>query len=287
MLVNPLAGHVQVDAAAEAQRILSDFGVAARVRAPAPGDLLHELKAAVDAAPDLVVTLAGDGTARAAASLCGPDGPVLAPLAGGTMNMLPHALYGQRDWKTVLAAILADGVETPVSGGEADGRRFYVAAILGAPAIWAEAREAARQRQLVLALRKARNAWRRAFSHRVAYQLDHHARRKSLALTLICPLVSRAMDVNARALEAAALDPQGVADVLRLGARMALSQLAGDWRDDPAVDVTRCRAGHAWTNGRHLHAILDGEPFRLHKRIEVRFSPRAFRALVPSGELGV
>ena len=50
------------------------------------------VRAAVDAAPDLLIVLAGDGTARLAAELCGLDGPLVAPMAGGTLNMLPHAL---------------------------------------------------------------------------------------------------------------------------------------------------------------------------------------------------
>jgi diacylglycerol kinase family enzyme len=45
----------------------------------------------IDSAPDAVLVLAGDGTARAAAEMAGPDGPLIAPLPGGTMNMLPRA----------------------------------------------------------------------------------------------------------------------------------------------------------------------------------------------------
>ncbi len=280
-VVNTLAGHAGPDAPAAIQQIASQFGLDCNLRAPEPDKLWSELRAAVDTAPDLLVVVAGDGTAGAAASLCGPDGPLLAPLAGGTMNMLPHALYGVKDWRSALVETLTDGVETPVSGGEIDGRRFYVAAILGEPALWAEAREAARMRQLQLAWRKGRHAWRRAFSHRIRYCLDGGPKEKTLALTLMCPLVSKAMSGDERALEAARLDPQGVAQALRLGARTMLSQLAGDWRDDPSVEVARCRSGMAWSGGRYLRAVLDGEPTRLHKQAEIRFLPRAFRALAP------
>jgi diacylglycerol kinase family enzyme len=279
VLINPLAGHVDPDAAAQAGQILAQAGVAAHVRTPEPATLRRELRAATDSGPDLLVTLAGDGTAQAAASLCGPAGPLLAPLAGGTMNVLSHALYGPRDWRSVLAEILVGGAPTPVSGGEIDGRRFYVAAILGAPTLWAEAREAARMGKLALAARKARNAWRRAFSRRLRYRLDGGAPQISLALTLICPLVSRALADDERALEAAALDPRGIADALRLGARAALGRVVGDWRTDPAVEVARCHAGEAWTSGAPLHAMLDGEPARLHKRVRICFVPQAFRAL--------
>ena len=279
VLINPLAGHVDADAALDAGRILAEAGLSGNVRTPEREELPKALRAAVDTGPDLLVVVAGDGTARAAASLCGPTGPLLAPLAGGTMNMLAHALYGQHHWRLVLTELLVGGVQTPVSGGEVDRQRFYVAAILGAPALWAEAREAARHRQLALAARKARDAWRRAFSRRVRYRLDAGAPQKSLALILTCPLVSRAMADDEGALEAAALDPAGIADVLRLGARAALSGLIGDWRNDPAVDVARCRAGEAWTRGGQLHAILDGEPTRLHRHARIGFARVAFRAL--------
>jgi len=192
-LVNSRAGHAGPDAAAQIARLAAEFGVDCRVRAPEPDALWDELRAAVDSAPDLVITVAGDGTARTAASLCGPDGPLLAPLAGGTMNMLPHALYGPGDWRTALAETLRTGVETAVSGGEVDGQRFYVAAILGEPALWAEAREAARMHKLSLAWRMSRHAWRRAFSHRIRFSLDNGPVEKTLALTLMCPLVSKAM----------------------------------------------------------------------------------------------
>ena len=281
ILVNSRAGGAGPPALAELEATASAFGLTYRLRSPEPDDLWNELREAVDSGPDLLITLAGDGTARAAASLCGAEGPLLAPLPGGTMNMLPHALYGPGDWKSALVNLLENGVETPVSGGEIDEQRFYVAAILGEPALWAEAREAARMRELHLAWRKARHAWRRAFSHRLRFSLDDGAPVKTLALTLMCPLVSKAMAGNESALEAAALDPQGMADVLRLGARTMLSQLAGDWRNDRAVEMMRCREGAVWSSGPHLRAVLDGEPMRLHKRSDIRFVKVAFRALAP------
>ena len=286
ILVNSRAGHAGPGAVAELERIAADFGLACKIRAPEPDELWAELRRAVDAAPDLLVVVAGHGTAPAAASLCGADGPLLAPLAGGTMNMLPHALYGPGDWGPALVDALQSGVETPVSGGEVDGERFYVAAILGAPALWAEAREAARMRELYLAWRMSRHAWRRCFSHRIRFSLDKRPEVKTLALTLMCPLVSKAMNDDERALEAAILDPRGITDALRLGARTALGRIAGDWRSDSSVKVTRCREGVVWSGAGHLRAVLDGEPTRLHRRSEIRFLPVAFRALAPRNRPG-
>jgi diacylglycerol kinase family enzyme len=229
----------------------------------------------VRARPDLLIVLAGDGTAGLAADLCGLDGPVLAPLPGGTMNMLPHALYGPRAWPQALEDALAARRVVEVSGGEAAGRSFYVAAILGEPALFAEAREAMRKRRPRLALLHARRAWMRAFAGRLRYRLEDDEACKAEALTLMCPLVSRALDADV-GLEAAGLEPRDAVEVFRLG----VATLMGSWRDDPAVTTRVCRSGCAWAHGR-IPVILDGEPYRLKSPVRFRYRPAAFRALVP------
>ena len=44
---------------------------------------------------EVLIVLGGDGTIRTAAEACSEEGPYLIPLPGGTMNMLPRALYGE------------------------------------------------------------------------------------------------------------------------------------------------------------------------------------------------
>lgn len=276
VVVNPASGSAGPDAAREAARILDEHGVKGAVTIPGEEGLEACLGAALDTKPDLLVIVAGDGTARAGAEMAGPKGPLVAPLPGGTMNMLPNALYGGRDWKTALADSLGDGVIKPVSGGEIDGRAFYVAAILGSPALWAEAREAARDGDLARAVERARRAVRRAFSGRLRFALGAGPPAKAEALALMCPMVSKAMEDKDGYLEAAAIDPAGALEIFRLGFRAAL----GDWRVDQAVDVTCIRSGRAWAN-RPIPAVLDGEPTQLRSVVDFRFKPVAFRALVP------
>ena len=240
------------------------------------GDLAGALKAAVDAAPDLLVVLAGDGTARAAAQLCGPDGPLLAPLPGGTMNMLPHAVYGPRPWPEALRLALDAGEVRMLGGGEVDGHRFLCAAILGSPALWAPAREAVRGGKLKLAWIRAQRALRRAFTGRLRYALDGGRRDKAEALVLMCPIASRALDENAQALEAAALNVQGAGEALRLGANAILR----DWRNDPAVDNRSCQAVRVWSS-EGIPALLDGETVRLGAVAQVRYVPAIVRVLAP------
>jgi diacylglycerol kinase family enzyme len=161
-----------------------------------------------------------------------------------------------------------------VSGGEVAGHLFFVAAILGSPALWAPAREAARSGQFRLAVMRAQRALKRAFSGRLRFSLDGRPTQKSEALTLMCPLVSSALSEDERALEAAALDPSSAVDIFRLG----VNALTGSWRDDPSVSMGRCRIGRVWAGG-HIPAILDGEPIRLDPEIQIRFRPKAFRAV--------
>jgi len=281
VVVNPASGSAGPDAPAEAERILGEHRVAGSVTVPGEEGLEACLQAALDTKPDLLVIVAGDGTARAGAEMAGPRGPLVAPLPGGTMNMLPGALYGDRDWKTPLADILTDGVIKPVSGGEIDGHAFYVAAILGSPALWAEAREAARDGDFRRAVERARRAFRRAFSGRLRFVLGAGPPAKAEALALMCPVVSKAMDDKDGYLEAAAIDPGGALEIFRLGFRAAL----GDWRADQAVDVTCIRAGRAWAS-RRIPSVLDGEPTLLGPVVDFRFKPVAFRALVPREPVG-
>jgi diacylglycerol kinase family enzyme len=269
-------------AAAEAEAIARELGYEARGRVLDPDALVDGLKEALATGPDLLVVLAGDGTANAAAGLCGPNGPLLAPLPGGTMNMLPHALYGRRDWKSVLPLILTDGRERIVAGGEVAGHGFHVAAVLGNPALWAPAREALRLHQFWRAIDRALYAWRRCLRRKLRYSLDGAPRRKAEALALLCPLVSRGVPDDMPALEAAAIDPRSWGDVLRLGLSALLgASLGGDWRTDPAVTTGQCAEGHAYAR-RHIFAIIDGEPVRLPRTVRIRFRPAAFRALVPA-----
>ncbi|MBV9509133.1 MAG: diacylglycerol kinase family lipid kinase, partial [Caulobacteraceae bacterium] len=173
--------------------------------APEPGEVEAAVRDAAAAGPDLLVILAGDGTARLAAEICGADGPLIAPLPGGTLNMLPRALYGDAPWREALAAALDHGVERRVCGGRVGGHAFYVAAILGSPALWGHAREAVRAGRFAEALRRMGYALRRAFHGEIHYRLDRRRRGEAEALILISPTISKAMRDKA-ALEAAVLE---------------------------------------------------------------------------------
>lgn len=278
VVANTASGSVGPKAPEAARGILSSFGLDAEIFAPNDQDDIGDcLDKAFAMAPDLVIVLAGDGTARAAAERAGPKGPLVAPLPGGTMNMLPHAVYGVVSWEQALHDALERGVAKPIGGGAIDGKLFFVAAILGAPALWAQVREAARAGEFRAMIRRGALALERAFSGRLRYQLNGGARRKAEALGLFCPLISTALSDNEQALEAAAFDPRGAVEAFRIG----LHALGGDWRRDPAVSVGLCTEGGAWASGR-IPAILDGEPTRLGRYARIEYRPNACRVLAPA-----
>lgn len=275
VLVNPLSGSVGPRAAAEVETILADYPCEAEVVELVGATMDAQINTALASAPDVLFVLAGDGTARAAASKAGPKGPLVAPLPGGTMNMLPKALYGTTDWKVALRNALEHGRSQCVSGGSVEGQAFYCAGIFGSPALWAPAREAMRTGKLSLAWTYGRRALRRAFSGKIRVELDGGKARKSEALVLISPMISTAMDEPV-GLEAAAMNPADAAQAFRLAA----TALFSDWRQDPSVMTQPARRIRIKARSR-IPAVLDGEPTLLPHDTTVTFIAKAFNALVP------
>lgn len=284
MLVNPLSGGVGAQAAGEAEALFAEYGCDATVVSLEPEGFDDQINEAIATRPDVLFVLAGDGTAGTIASRAGPDGPLVAPLPGGTMNMLPKALYGTADWKAALRYALEEGDAQEVAGGEiSDGvvrQAFYCAAILGAPALWAPAREAMRTGKLGLAWAHARRALKRAFSGRLRFSLDGRAEERTEALVLISPMISKVMDENT-GLEAASMKTSDAGQAVRLAAHAVFN----DWRNDPAVTTrpakrirVRSRSG--------IPAVIDGEPIKLKPDAEVRFIRKAFRAFAPNPPAG-
>lgn len=275
VLVNPLSGSLGAKAAGEVEAILADYGCEAEVVALEGERFDEQVEAAFASKPDVVFVLAGDGTARTVASRAGPKGPLIAPLPGGTMNMLPKALYGTADWKRAMRTALEEGEPQAVSGGSVEGQAFYCAAILGSPALWAPAREAMRTGKLKKAWQYGRRALRRAFSGRLRYSLDGSPAERTEALVLISPMISRAMEEPV-GLEAAAMDPSDTSQAFRLAA----TALFSDWRTDEAVSTKPARRIQAWGRSK-IPAVIDGEPTLLPHKTMVTFIPRAFMALAP------
>lgn len=279
MLINPMSGGVGNRAADEAREILAEYDLEADVEILEGDGFADTIDKAIAARPDALLVLAGDGTARSVATLAGQNDLLVATLPGGTMNMLPRALYGTGDWKKALRRTLEEGEPRRVAGGAIGEEYFYCAAIMGAPALWAPAREAIREGQLREAWSKARLAFRRAFSGRIRFSLDGRPEEKAEALVLITPLISKSFSESDPGLEAAAMKTADTGQALRLAANAVF----GDWRDDDAVDTERTRKVRLWGRSR-IPAVIDGETVPVGREAEVRFVPHAFTALALSAD---
>lgn len=272
---NTGSGSCDANSEDQARQIFEDAGLAAvEIHVVAPSDIAETLKAAV-ADADVLVVLGGDGTIGGAATLCGSTGPLLIPLPGGTMNMLPKALYGVVDWQAALKATLADPEVKTVSGGQAEGHRFYCAAIFGAPSLWADAREAVREGDLVEAAKRAVTATRRSLSDAIDYEFGEMTGSAD-AVAVICPLISQVMDGEEAALEAVALDPGTAAGLFGLAFHAAFD----GWRNDASVTRAKVKCVDVLAHG-EIPAILDGEKVEIERHAKITFVQTAFRAIVP------
>ena len=226
---------------------------------------------------EVLVVLGGDGTIRTAAERCGAERSYLIPLPGGTMNMLARALYGDLSWEDALEKTLAAPSPKVLSGGCVADKKFFIAAIVGAPTLWTEARESIRERDIGDAIEKGTAAFRNMFETKVWYFISGEKKGEAEAVAVICPLISEEMSDSEQALEAAAIEVENVAEVV--GVLTAAS--FGKWRNARNVLLNKAKRIHVQSN-KDIPAILDGEKVNLGRSAEINFVSKAVTVLVPT-----
>ena len=226
---------------------------------------------------EVLIVLGGDGTIRTAAEVCAEKGPYLIPLPGGTMNMLPRALYGDVTWEESLKNTLAAPSLKVLSGGRIAGKQFLIAAIVGAPALLTEPRESMREGNIVDAIEKGSVAFRKMFETKIQYLISGEMKGEAEAVALICPLISEQMSDSEQALEAAVIDVESAAEVVRLATTAAF----GKWRDDKNILLTKTKRVDVQSS-KDIPATLDGERVNLGRSAEIDFVSRALTVLVPA-----
>jgi diacylglycerol kinase family enzyme len=280
-VINTSSGGCDSGSEAEMLDIFKSAGVADCKIWSGKSDQIE--RAFVEAAmhkPEMLVVLGGDGTIRTAAEACSGTDTYLVPLPGGTLNMLPRALYGDVPWQTALKSTLADPSVKTLSAGRTGDQPFFVAAIVGAPALWMEARESIRKRDIVDAVEKSAVAFQAMFDTKIRYSISPKANGEAEVLAIICPLVSQEMSEADQGLEAAVIDVENAAQLLRLATAAAF----GTWRDNERVTLTKTCQVTVQSN-KDIPLFLDGEKVRAGNIAEITWVARAVNVLVPHGHL--
>jgi hypothetical protein len=121
MVVNPLSGGVGPGAAADARAILADYPLEAEVIELEAGGFDAAIAAALADRPDLLLILAGDGTAGTIAASVGPDGPLIATVLLDLLRReLPQAEVASFQFRALRPTF--DGAEMRVNGAR-EGRK--------------------------------------------------------------------------------------------------------------------------------------------------------------------
>jgi diacylglycerol kinase family enzyme len=230
--------------------------------------------------PEVLVVLGGDGTIRTAAEAYSGTDTCLLPLPGGTLNVLPRALYGDSPWQETLKETLANPLTKELSGGRVGDRLFFVAAVVGAPGLWMEAREALRKGEVLNAVGKAGAAFEAMFDTTIQYFISPEVNGEAEVVAVICPLVSEQMSDSEQALEAAAIDVENATELLGLATAAAF----GKWRDDESVTLTKTHQMTVQSN-KDIPLFLDGERVKVGKEAKISFVPNAVNVIVPANRI--
>jgi diacylglycerol kinase family enzyme len=228
---------------------------------------------------DFVVVLGGDGTARAVAASAPSDAPPLILLPGGTLNILPKALYGELAWQEALDAALIRGEVKRLIAGKANDELFFIAALFGAPSLLARVREAARSGAVLEAWLRFRHYMKRSFSKKIEGRPDDKPMRRAEAISVLCPPFSG--EIVGEDLEWVRINPGTILDMLR----MSMRALGGPgWRDDADVHTRRCKRGEVRGQG-VIPAVLDGEPHTFLSRVRISYVGKGPRVIFVPHEI--
>jgi diacylglycerol kinase family enzyme len=280
-IINTSSGGCDSESEAEMLDIVKGSGVAnCKTWCGESDQIARAFAEAAMHKPEVLVVLGGDGTIRTAAKACARTDTYLLPLPGGTLNMLPRALYGDLSWQDALRSTLAAPLTKALSGGRTGDELFFVGAIAGAPGLWMEARESIREREIVDAVEKSAVAFKAMFDTKIRYSISPEKRGEAEVVAVICPLVSEKMSDSEQALEAAAINMGSAAELLGFATAAAF----GKWRDDRRVTLSKTKRV-AIQSSRDIPLFFDGERLKVGKNAEISFVPRAVNVIVPANQI--
>ncbi len=282
VLFNPKSGSVPADARAKLTAVLREGGInGADLIESDPGNCENQLKELADMAPDLFVVWGGDGTIRSALTIVGPITPNLLILPGGTMNLLPRSIHGEKAWDVVLRDVLKGPKLKRLSAGEVNGDRFYCAMMAGAPAYFAEARESVRRGDLARAAAQTGAAIEvlKSMHLQATYGDGCSFAGTALPTSSFVGAIIGSLTKAGKGMEVTSL-----ANPTTTGAmNVVWTSFFTDWRNAPGVEVAPATSLDIGAeDGGDIPAIADGEHMQPAPHLHVTFVENASRCLVAS-----
>jgi diacylglycerol kinase family enzyme len=278
-LFNPKSGSVPADAREKLDAVLQEAGIkGADLIETDPEDCDGQLKTLADMAPDLFIVWGGDGTIRTALSIVGPITPNLLILPGGTMNLLPRAIHGEKAWDVVLRDVLKGPKLKSLSAGEVNGDRFYCAMLAGAPAHFAEARESIRRGDLVKAAAQTGTAMEtlKTMHLDATYGDGYSFGDTRLPTSSFVGAIIGSLTKAGEGMEVASLANPTATGALNV----VWTSFFTDWRNAPGVEVAPATSLDIGADdGRDIPLLADGEHMEPAPRLHVTFVEKASRCL--------
>ncbi len=241
-------------------------------------DFTGQLKRVAEMSPDLFVVWGGDGTLKGALETVGQTTPNLLLLPGGTMNLLPKSIHGEKTWEQVISDVIAAPKRKFLPAGKVNGELFFCAMLAGAPAHFAEARESLRRGDVVKAAAEARVAIDTLNNlHLDARYGDGYSFNGGhLPTTSIIGAVVGSLTKEGKGMEVAALASPTTGGALNV----VWSSFFSDWRNAPgvtAVPATSLEIGN--DDGGDIPVIADGEHIEAGPVVRVSFIEEAAQCL--------
>ena len=276
-LYNPASGSVTANGGDRLRDALEAAGVrGAEVLEIDRSDGAGQLKTLAASNPDLFVVWGGDGTIRSALHVVGKTTSNLLLLPGGTMNLLTRSIHGEKAWDAVLKDVLSSPKRKMLPAGKVNHEFFYCAMLAGAPARFAEAREALRRGELVKAAAEARAAIETLgtlhleASYRDGYTFERANLPSTSVIGVLVGPVAKESEMEVAAL--AEPTPGGALNVV-------WSSFISDWRNAPGVTVVPARSLVIESGNGDIPVIVDGEAIEAGGTLRVHYVKEAAQCL--------
>ncbi len=251
----------------------------------APPDIETAFDDAFAQEPDVVVVFGGDGTARSAAKRALTTHVPIAPLPGGTMNVLAKLVFGHADLAQAildLPTCKTTGLDVGVVGGEP----FFLSAAFGFAGPLARFRESMRPPRrfksvissAFTCMRALGPSLRGGVKWRRSGAKWHHAQTLVVALgSMERVLTPEEQEVHTgERLQAAALRLKSMWDVAKLGGDAVRLR---DWRELNQVTLISAQRIEVDLRSKRPLVVLDGEPIRLSHASDITVNEGALPVL--------